>query len=120
MNTSSTTHFALYCTTITAAFALSMPEIPWLRPLGYAIVFACWVLFRGERHAAERLPWLGLVLFCAMGLVFLNVTAPHTDYARSIRPTLSFAVTLVALWALCVWRQYGWWSSQRLHQDHAA
>jgi hypothetical protein len=84
------------------------------------MAFACWVLFREERHVVERLPWLGAVLFCALGLVFLNVTAPHINYARSIRPTLSCAVTLVALWAICIWRQYRWWGTQRLHERDAA
>jgi hypothetical protein len=120
MNTSNPIHFALYCTTITAAFVLSMPEIPWLRPLGYAIIFACWVLFREQERVLERLPLLGLVLFCALGLVFLNVTAPHIDQPRSIRPTLSFAVGLFVAWAVCIFRQHRWWQSQRLYEPHVA
>jgi hypothetical protein len=113
MNTSSSTHFAFYCTAITAAFALSMPEIPWLRPLGYAGIFACWVIFRGEQHCMERLPWLGLVLFGAMGIVIVNVTAPVIDQPLSVRPTIGFTAALILAWAACVYRQYRQWSSQR-------
>jgi DHA1 family tetracycline resistance protein-like MFS transporter len=80
---------------------------------------------------AQSLPWLLVArVFSGMFsasfttanayLVFLNVTAPHINYARSIRPTLSCAVTLVALWAICIWRQYRWWGTQRLHERDAA
>jgi hypothetical protein len=106
MNLPPSTHLATWCCASTIAFALAMPEIPWLRPIALALIATTWVLSSGEDYIGSHLFHLGCVYFCVMGLVFLNTTAPHADIAHSIRLTQSHALIMIGLWSVWIHRHF--------------
>lgn len=103
--------FGVYSVALTGGVILAMPEIAWLRPLGLLLIFAAWALFRDEERIVVWLPWLGSAAFAAVGIVFLNLTAPHHDGLGNIRPSMESALNLVGVWLFCMYQKFRWWTS---------
>ena len=103
--------FGVYCVALTGGIILAMPEIPWLRPLGLLVIFAAWALLRDEEWIVDWLPWLGSAAFAAVGIAFLNLTAPHHDVLGNIRPSMGSALNLVGVWLFCMYQKFRWWTS---------
>jgi hypothetical protein len=103
--------FGVYCVALTGGVILAMPDVAWLRPLGLLVIFAAWALFRDEERIVDWLLWLGSAAFAAVGIAFLNLTAPLHDVLGNIRPSMESALNLVGIWLLCMYQKFRWWMS---------
>jgi hypothetical protein len=112
--------FALTWAGMTVGYALILPAIPWLMPLGLAVCFASSFISRTEAEAARDLWRLFLVLALVMFQVMIQVTSGRGLTAPKDGPSVWWTIALAITWATCAVWDYRRWRASKGDDTHAA
>ena len=112
--------FALMWAGMTVGFALMLPAIPWLLPVGVVVCFAAGFIARTEAQAARDLWRLFLISALVMFQVVIQVTSGRGFSAPKDGPSVWWVVALAVTWAVCGFWDYRRWRATRKDDSHAA